>query len=138
MKTLLQVTTLKLLACQPENTKTGLTKQIRELKSCSKINAPATIICGQNLTMKLPKLHTRFQAKLRTMHNDWWVGLAERTQQYADMDDMHAFYEALKAVCGPSHQIQAPLCSSDRSTLLTDKEAFLQLWSEHLESLFSD
>ena len=38
------------------------------------------------------------QAKLRTMQNDWWTGLAERTQQYADMGDMHAFYEELKAV----------------------------------------
>ena len=25
------------------------------------------------------------QAKLRTMQNDWWTGLAERTQRYADM-----------------------------------------------------
>ena len=68
------------------------------------------------------------QAKLRTMQNDWWTGLAETKHQYADM------YEALKAIFGPSHQIQAPLCSSDGSTLLTDKEAILQRWLEH----FSD
>ena len=37
------------------------------------------------------------QAKLRTMQNDWWTGLAERIQQYANLGDMHAFYEALKA-----------------------------------------
>ena len=42
------------------------------------------------------------QAKLWTMQNDWWTGLAERTKRYADMDDMRAFYEALKAVYGPS------------------------------------
>ena len=60
------------------------------------------------------------------MQNDWWTGLAERTQRYADMGDMRAFYEALKAVYGPSHQIQAPLPSSDGSTLLKDKEATLQ------------
>ena len=71
------------------------------------------------------------QAKLRTMQNDWWTGLAERTQQYADMVDMHAFYEALKAVYGPSHQIQAPIHSSDGSTLFTDKEAILQRLLEH-------
>ena len=45
------------------------------------------------------------QAELRTMQNDWWTGLSERTQRYADLVDMHAFYEALKAVCGPAHQI---------------------------------
>ena len=72
------------------------------------------------------------------MQNDWWTGLAERTQRYADMGDMRAFYEALKAVCGPSHQIQAPLRSSDGSTLLADKEAILKHWSEHFEDLFSD
>ena len=54
------------------------------------------------------------------------------------MGDMCAFYEALKAVCGPSRQIQAPLRSSDGSTLPTDKEAILQRWSEHFEGLFSD
>ena len=51
---------------------------------------------------------------------------------------MHTFCKALKAVYGPSHQIQAPLRSSDGSTLLTDKEAILQRWSEHFEGLFSD
>ena len=72
------------------------------------------------------------------MQKDWWTELAERTQRYADMGDMRAFYEALKAVYGPSHQVQASLRSSDGSTLLTDKEAILQCWSEHFESLFSD
>ena len=55
-----------------------------------------------------------------------------------DSADMRAFYEALKAVYGPSHQIQAPLRSSDGSTLLTDNEAILQRWSEHSEGLFGD
>ena len=51
---------------------------------------------------------------------------------------MRIFYEALKAAYGPSHQIQAPLRSSDGNTLLTDKDAFLQRWSKHFEGLFSD
>ena len=72
------------------------------------------------------------------MQNDWWTGLAERTQRYADTGDMRAFYEALKAIYGPPHKIQAPLRSSGGSTLLTDKEAILQRWSEHFEGLFSD
>ena len=60
------------------------------------------------------------------MQNNWWTELAERTQRYADMGDMRAFYEALKVVYGPSHQIQASLRSLDENTLLTDKEAILQ------------
>ena len=54
------------------------------------------------------------------------------------MGDMRAFYEALKGVYGPSYQIQAPLRSSDGSTLLTDKEAILQRWSEHFQCILSD
>ena len=61
-----------------------------------------------------------------------------RIQRYADMGDMRPFYKALKAVFGPSHQIQAPLSSPDGSTLPTDREAILQRWSEYLEGLFSD
>ena len=49
------------------------------------------------------------KAKLRTMQNGWWTKLTERTQRHADMGDVRAFYEALKAVYGPSHHIQAPL-----------------------------
>ena len=66
------------------------------------------------------------------------TALVGRTQWYADMGDMHIFYEALKAVNGPSHQIEAPLHSSEGSILLTDKEALLQRWSEHFEGLFSN
>ena len=51
------------------------------------------------------------------MQNDLWTALVESTQRFAGIGDMRTFYEALKAVCGPSHQIQAPLRSSDGSTL---------------------
>ena len=44
----------------------------------------------------------------------------------------------LKAVYRPAHKIQAPLRSSDGSTLLTDQNAILQHWSEHSEGLFRD
>ena len=72
------------------------------------------------------------------MQNDCWTGLAERTQRYADMGDMCAFNEALKAVYGPSHQFQAPLSSPDGSAPLTYKEAILLRWSQHFEGRFSD
>ena len=62
------------------------------------------------------------------MQNDWWTELAEGTRRYADMGEMRAFYEALKAVYVPSHQIQATLRPSDGSTLLADKETILQHW----------
>ena len=54
------------------------------------------------------------------------------------MGDTRVFYEALKAVYGPSHQVKDPLRSLDGSTLLTDKEAILRRWPEQFEGLFSD
>ena len=65
MKTILQETTAELLAYRPENTKTALMKQIRKSKSCSKRNAPATIVCLQNLMIKLSRLHTRLPSHSR-------------------------------------------------------------------------
>ena len=62
MKTRLQETTAEAVGLSTRNTKTGLTKQVRKSKSCSKRNAPATIICLQNLITKLPRLHTRLPA----------------------------------------------------------------------------
>ena len=104
--------------------------QMRKSKSCSKKKRS----CHNRLLAKpddqaakaaYKTVCSTLQAKIRTMQNDWWTGLAERTQRYADMGDMRAFYEALKVVYGPSHQIQAPLRFSGGSTLLTGKEAIL-------------
>ena len=50
---------------------------------------------------------------------------------------MHAFYEALKAVYGPSHQIQSPLLFRWKYPTYR-QEAILQRWSEHFKGLFSD
>ena len=131
---------LQMLACKPKNTKTGLMKQIRKSKSSLKRNPPATIICLQNLMIKLPRLHTRLPAV-----NSWlslrpcrMIGGQDLPRGHNRMLTwvMRAFDEALKAVYG--HQIQAPLHSSDWSTLLTDTDAILQCWSEHSEGLFSD
>ena len=87
-------------------------KEIQELLEKKR---SATIICLQNLMIKLPRLHTRLPAvhsRLSLGPCRMIGGQAERTQRYADMGDMRAFYVALKAVYGPSHQIQAPLRSS--------------------------
>ena len=78
------------------------------------------------------------QKRIRKMKNDWWTDLSKKMQMYADLGDTRLFFEALKAVHGPSHQIQAPLCSADGYTLLTDKDAIMHCWSKHFSSLFSD
>ncbi|XP_037793440.1 uncharacterized protein LOC119588873 [Penaeus monodon] len=47
------------------------------------------------------------------------------------------FYEALKAVYGPTHHVQSPLRSADGQALFTDKTSILSRWSEHFQALFS-
>ncbi|KAK4328995.1 hypothetical protein Pmani_000631 [Petrolisthes manimaculis] len=77
-------------------------------------------------------------AGLRDMQSKWWTNLAEETQHYADTGNTRAFYEALRAVYGPTYQVQAPLNSSDGNNLLTDKESILRHWAEHFGNLFAD
>ena len=68
------------------------------------------------------------------------IGYSDRLMSFRlpDLGGTRSFFEALKAVHGLSHQIQAPLRSADGSTLLTDKDAIMHRWSEHFSSLFSD
>ena len=138
MKIILQEITAKVVGLSTRKHRDwfdGADKEIRELleKKLSCHNHLLAKPDDQAAKAAYKTVCSTLQAKLRTMQNDRWTGLAERTQRYADMGDMRAFYKALKAVYGPSHQIQAPLLSSDGSTLLMDKEAILQRWSEHFE-----
>ncbi|XP_037773076.1 uncharacterized protein LOC119568612 [Penaeus monodon] len=55
----------------------------------------------------------------------------------ADTGDYRGFYEALKAVYGPTHHVQSPLRSADGQALFTDKTSILSRWSEHFQALFS-
>ena len=48
---------------------------------------------------------SNLQRKLRIIQNEWWTNIAEKTQLCADTGDYRGFYEALKAVYGPSHQV---------------------------------
>ena len=135
MKTLLQETTAEIVGLSPWKHQDRFDEAKRESQGLfEKIRSCHNHLLGtpddQSAKAAQPPV---LKAKPRTAQNDWWTGLAERTQRYADMGDMRAFYEGLKAVYGPSHQIQAPLRSSDGSTLLMDKEAILQRWSEHFE-----
>ena len=93
MKTVLQETTAEVAGLSTRKHQDWFDeaeKEIQELieKKCS---------CHSRLLakpmIKLPRLHTSgntsihknscstLQAKLRTMKNDWWTGLAERTQR---------------------------------------------------------
>jgi len=80
---------------------------------------------------------SNLQSKLRIIQNKWWTNLAEKTQLCTDTGDYRGFYEALKAVYSPSHQVVSPLRSTDGQALLTDKASILNRWAEHFQTLFS-
>ena len=71
------------------------------------------------------------QSRLREIQNKWWLDLAEKTQLYANIGNSKSFYEGLRAVYGPTYQVQATLRSSDGSALLTDRVSILHHWTEH-------
>ena len=107
MKTILQETTAEVDGLSTRKHQDWFDKADKKSKNCSKRNAPATIICLQNLMIRRPRLHTRLPAvhsrlSLGPCKKNLWTGLAERTQRYVDKGDMRAFYDALKAVYGPS------------------------------------
>ena len=50
---------------------------------------------------------------------------------------MKQFFDALKTVYGPQSSETTPLLSVDGISLLTDKEAILQRWAEHCDSVLN-
>ena len=61
----------------------------------------------------------------------------EVIQSFADRKDMKKFYDALKTVYDPKSYGVTPLLSADGSTLLTDKDAILERWTEHFNSVLN-
>lgn len=59
-----------------------------------------------------------------------------RRENSADTRDYRGFYETLRAVYGPSYQVQSRLRSADGQTMFTDKASILNRWSEHFQTLF--
>ena len=108
MKTILQETTAEVVGLSTRKHQGWFDETDMETPELFEMKAPATIVCLQYVMIKPLRLHTRVPAvhsglsKLRTLQNESRTGLADRTQRYTDM---RAFYEALKAVYEPSHQI---------------------------------
>ena len=48
---------------------------------------------------------------------------------------MKKFFDALKTVYGPQSPGTTPLLSADGTSLLTDKQAILERWAEHFDSV---
>ena len=77
------------------------------------------------------------QTRLRDMQDSWLSSKADEIQSFADRKDMKKFFDTLKTVYGPQSSGTTPLLSADGTSLLTDKEAILQGWAEHFDSVLN-
>ena len=77
------------------------------------------------------------QTKLRDMQDSWLRKKTEEIQSFADRKDMKKFHDALKTIYGPKSSGATTLLSADGKTLLTDKEAILERWAEHFNSVLN-
>ncbi|KAK0142398.1 Craniofacial development protein 2 [Merluccius polli] len=63
------------------------------------------------------KAKAAVQSQVRTLKNQWWTQKALEIQQLADSGDTRGFFEATRAVYGPSQRCLTPLRSKDGSLL---------------------
>ena len=77
------------------------------------------------------------QTKLRDMQDSWLRKKTEEIQSFADRKDMKKFHDALKTIYGPKSSGATTLLSADGNTLLIDKEAILERWAEHFNSVLN-
>ena len=59
--------------------------------------------------------------------------MADEIKSFADRKDMKKFFDELKTLYGPQSSGNTPLLSTDKTSLLTDKEAILKRWTEHFD-----
>nr|VZI47576.1 unnamed protein product [Spirometra erinaceieuropaei] len=71
------------------------------------------------------------------MQDAWTTRKTEEIQGYADRNEWKNSFAAIKAVYGPPTKATAPLLSTERSTLLTEKTPVLQRWAEHFRGVLN-
>ena len=73
------------------------------------------------------------KTRLRDMQDFWLSSKADKSQFFADSKDMKKFFDAVKTQISGT----TPLLSADGTSLLTDKEAMLERWAEHFNSVLN-
>ena len=78
------------------------------------------------------------QRQIRELKDRWWLERAKEIQEHADCGRMKEFYDAIKAVSGPTANPLVPLRAEDGATLLKDKESILNRWASYFSSLLNN
>ncbi len=77
------------------------------------------------------------QKSLRTMQNAWWMKKTNEIQSFADRNDMHDFYNAVKSIYGPTSHSITPLKTADGLKVLKDQTSIRERWAEHFNTLLN-
>ena len=98
----------------------------------------ACLSCPQSAALKdkFKTLSRSLQLTLRQMEDNWWLEKAAEIQEYADTNNSHQFYEAVKAIYGPQRKNLVPVRDTD-GTLLRDNNQIAARWTEHFSSLLN-
>lgn len=83
------------------------------------------------------ELRSETQRRLRDLQNNWWLRKAQEIQGFADSNNLHEFYDAVKAAFGPTKRTTAPIRSADGTTLFKNKEDILSRWAEYYKGLLN-
>lgn len=126
---------------RPVNIKTGFTENDKILRLLE-IKRQALIAWQNDISCKTKrKAHAKAKAviesRVRQLKNEWWTRNALEIQQLADCVDPRRFFDATRAVYGPSQCCLALLHSKDGLVLLKDNEQIAARWKEHYEELMN-
>ncbi|XP_076041882.1 uncharacterized protein LOC143025761 [Oratosquilla oratoria] len=89
------------------------------------------------LKNRFTNIRAEVQRELRQMENEWWQARATELQQYADSNNSHGFYNAVKAFYGPKRHSNHPVRAADGTTLLKSNEQITSRWAEHFNTLLN-
>jgi len=83
------------------------------------------------------QLRSEVQVKLREIENNWWMQRGKVIQDFADNNQMHEFYDAVKGVCGPVRNSTTPIRSANGEILHKTNEDILARWADHFRTLLN-
>nr|AOE48155.1 hypothetical protein [Eumigus monticolus] len=76
------------------------------------------------------------QRRTRALKNAWWTAKSKELQYLAGKDSRQ-FFQATKAIYGPTTFGRNPLWSNDKSTFLKDQNSIMNRWKEHFGDLLN-
>ena len=71
------------------------------------------------------------------MKEKWWKDRANEIQDFADKQDTHRLFDAIRKIHGPTVNTTQAVKSEDGDTLFTEKDDINRRWTEHFSKLLN-